>query len=341
MATDLSAGALSLGLDIGGTKVHGVLVDLTGDLPQVRCSVRRPTAHGIEGVVGSAAAVVADLLAEAGLTIGEIGMIGVGVPGVVDPVTDEVSHAVNLGIEGSAPLGALLAARLGVEVRLDNDLNVSALGAARGPVARGAASVLTGGDERSADLAYLALGTGVAAGLVLDGAVRRGASGAAGEIGHVPLVPDGLLCPCGQRGCLEQYASGSAIDAAWPSRTGRPSPVELFEAAEAGDPEAVRLRDGFAAAVASAVRLLVLTCDVRQVVLGGGVSALGTPLLLAVRSALAQQAESSPFLRALGLAERVDLSPAGFPVAAVGAALLAASAPAGREAVGTPTQVVR
>ncbi len=183
-----------------------------------------------------------------------------------------------------------------------------------------------------ADLAYLALGTGVAAGLVLDGMVRRGASGAAGEIGHIPLVPDGLACPCGQRGCLEQYASGSALDAAWPSRTGRPSPVELFEAAAEGDPAALRLRDAFIGAVASAVRILVLTCDVRQVVLGGGVSALGAPLLAAVRSALTEQAASSPFLRAMGLAERVVLAPADLPLAAVGAALLAADAPTGPRA---------
>lgn len=172
----------------------------------------------------------------------------------------------------------------------------------------------------------------MAAGLVLDGLVRRGASGAAGEIGHIPIVPDGLACPCGQRGCLEQYASGAALDLAWPSRTGRPSPVELFEAAGRGDPEAVGLRDTFAAAVASAVRLLVLTCDVRQVVLGGGVSALGAPLLAAVRSALTKQAASSPFLRAMGLAERVVLAPADVPVAAVGAALLAADLPVGPRA---------
>ncbi|WP_372593880.1 ROK family protein [Actinotalea sp.] len=320
MATDPQDEALSLGLDIGGTKVHGALVSFGGPQPLVRFTARRPTAHGVSGVVDSAAAVVAELLAAAGLTIDRLGAVGVGVPGIVDPVTAEVSHAVNLGIEGSAPLGALLAERLGVEVRVDNDLNVAALGAAR----------VMAGDE-PADLAYLALGTGVAAGLVLDGRVRRGASGAAGEIGHVPVVPDGRACPCGQRGCLEQYASGSALDAAWPSRTGRPAPVELLEAASGGDPVAVAVLDEFAAAVASAVRLLVLTCDMRQVVLGGGVSALGEPLLRAVRAALEEQAAASPFLRAIGLAERVTLAPAEVPLAAVGAALLGGGPVGGAE----------
>ncbi len=315
---DGTAGALSLGLDIGGTKVHGVLLDLAGGRPVVRSAVRRPTAHGVEGVVATAAAVAEDLLAQAGLRVDQVGPIGVGVPGVVDPATEVVSHAVNLGIEGSAPLGALLGARLGTRVRLDNDLNVAALGASRW---------LDDGEPR-ADLAYLALGTGLAAGLVFDGVVRRGVSGAAGEIGHIPLVPDGPACPCGQRGCLEQYASGAALDAAWPSRTGRPAPVELFAAAAAGDADAVRVRDTFASAVAAAVRLLVLTCDVRHVVLGGGVSALGAPLLDAVRAALVDQAAGSPFLRSLALAERVLLAPADVPVAAIGAALLARSEPA-------------
>jgi len=317
MATDLTAGALTLGLDIGGTKVHGVLVDCAGDVPQVRFAARRPTAQGVGGVVDSAADVVADLLGEAGLRIDQVAAVGVGVPGIVDPATEVVSHAVNLGIDGSVPLGALLAARLGVPVRLDNDLNAAAIGAA----------LRTGGGVKRADLAYLALGTGVAAGLVLDGTVRRGGSGAAGEIGHIPWVPDGLACPCGQRGCLEQYASGAALDAAWPSRTGRPSPVEVFEAADAGDEDAIQVRDTFARAVAGAVRVLVLTCDVRHVVLGGGVSALGPPLLDAVRAALAEQAAASPFLQAMALAERVVLAPAGVPVAAIGAALLATGGP--------------
>ena len=91
------------------------------------------------------------------------------------------------------------------------------------------------------DLAFLALGTGLAAGLLLEGRLRRGSTGGAGEIGHLTLVPDGLPCKCGQLGCLEQYASGSALDTAWPSRYGRPAPEELFAAAEAGD--AARRRD--------------------------------------------------------------------------------------------------
>ncbi|MCL3860384.1 ROK family protein [Actinotalea sp. K2] len=298
----------SVGLDVGGTKVLGVLLDADA---VVRQTVRVPTRRGVDGVVSCAEQAVLALCSAQGLAPGDLNGVGVGVPGLVDPSTGGVSHAVNLDIPGSdVPLGPLLAARLGgVGVDVENDLNVAALGAAR---------VL---GVTSGDLAFLALGTGVAAGLLLDGTLRRGHVGAAGEIGHVPYAATGPVCPCGQRGCLELYASGSAIDAAWPSRTGRPAPAEVFEAAASGDPQACAIRDAFVQAVATAVRLLVLTCDVEHVVLGGGVSEIGQPLLAAVSGAVRSQASGSPFLATLRIAERVQIVPSGALVAPIGAAL--------------------
>ncbi|HEY5247739.1 MAG TPA: ROK family protein [Dermatophilaceae bacterium] len=324
MTSAESADRLSVGLDVGGTKVLGVLVDVEG---HVLHSVRLPTRKGCHGVVESAAGAVERLLEGAGIPLAALTLVGMGVPGVVDPLTGEVEQAVNLGIDGSIALGSLLSARLaGVPVRADNDLNAAALGAAHLLGAQDAAGLGV------TDLAFLALGTGVAAGLVLDGVVRRGHRGAAGEIGHIPFVAGGLACPCGQRGCLEQYASGAALDLLWPSRTGRPAPAELFEAAAAGDVKAVRIRAAFADAVAAAVRILVLTCDVERVVIGGGVSALGAPLLQAVRGTLTDQAAGSPFLRSMNLAGRVELAAAGVPVAAIGASLLGARGLPGRTA---------
>lgn len=311
-APDPTAGRCSVGLDIGGTKVHGVLVDGDGG---VHGSVRAPTRWGTEGVVGAAAEVVERLCAAAGLSPGDLAGVGAGVPGLVDPATGEVSHAVNLGIAGHrVDLAPLLAAQLrGAPVVVENDLNVAALGAAR---------VL----GLSGDLAFLGLGTGVAAGLLLGGTLRRGHRGGAGEIGHVPYDPAGPLCPCGQRGCLELYASGSAIEGAWPSRSGRPPAVELFAAAAAGDPAAAPVRDAYATAVAAAVRLVVLTCDVEHVVLGGGVAEVGAPLLAAVVRQLEAQASGSPFLRSLQIADRVQVTPADVPLAPIGAALRARDA---------------
>lgn len=320
MGSTLSSRPLFAGLDIGGTSVLGVLV---GPDARLLHEVRLPTVKGCDGVAASAARAVLMLLQATRLPMTALGAVGIGVPGVVNPRSGQVGHAVNLRIDGPVALAPLLSARLGgVPVYADNDLNAAALGAAYLLRRHPGASMA---DDPVADLAFLALGTGVAAGLVLDGVVRRGAKGAAGEIGHIPVVPGGLRCPCGQRGCLEQYASGSALDVAWPSVNGRPSPAELFDAAQAGDPDALRIRDTFAGAVAAAVRLLVLTCDVGRVVIGGGVSAVGAPLLEVVQTALRDQAAGSSFLRSMDLANRVELAPGDVPVAAIGAALLGAA----------------
>jgi predicted NBD/HSP70 family sugar kinase len=172
-------------------------------------------------------------------------------------------------------------------------------------------------------MAYLNLGTGIAAGIVADGELWRGARGTAGEVGHISIDPNGPLCRCGQHGCIEALAGGGAIAERW----GRPGalPVrDVFDAADAGDPLARDLRIGLARGVAAAVRVLVLTADVDVVVLGGGVTALGPRLMADVSDELAASAETSPFMRSLHLEGRVELLPSGSPAAALGAALIGA-----------------
>ncbi|WP_240674877.1 ROK family protein [Cellulomonas endophytica] len=296
------------GLDVGGSKVLAVLLE-DGLL---RRTVRVPSRPGVTGVVATAADAVGRLCAAEGLAPGVLASVGVGLPGVVDAAAGTVAHAVNLGLEDAAPVAHLLGQALGgVRVALENDLNAAALGAARVLGLRG-------------DLAFLSLGTGLAAGLLLDGRLRRGHRGAAGEVGHLPYRPDGPVCPCGQRGCLELYASGSALAAAWPSRTGRPPAQEVFAAASQGDAAAGGVRDRFVDAVAAAVLTLVLTCDVEHVVVGGGVAQLGQPLLVALEVALRARTATSPFLASLGVADRVQVVRPELLVAPIGAALAAA-----------------
>ncbi|MFE5335531.1 ROK family protein [Isoptericola sp. NPDC056573] len=305
----------TVGLDIGGTKTLAVLLDAAG---ATVAQARLATERGPAGVVAGAARAVRGVARQAGVDVADVVGVGVGMPGLVDPAAGTVRHAVNVGVDASPlALARLLGDELGgIPVGLENDLNVAALGAAHLEAAA------AGTPRAGVDLAFLALGTGLAAGLVLDGELRRGFGGAAGEIGHVPVDPAGPVCPCGQRGCLELYASGTAVARLWPARTGRPAPVELFEAAERGVPGAVEARDVYASAVAAAVRMLVLTVDVRHVVLGGGVAQLGEPLLDAVRAALVRESRDSGFLSSLRLADRVRLAPGRVPVGAVGAAVV-------------------
>ncbi len=235
--------------------------------------------------------------------------IGVGIPGQVEPRTGRVTHAVNLGVD-NLDFGARLSSELGTQVHVENDVNAAALGVYQ---------VIADGNVHS--MAYLNLGTGLAAGLVLDGMLWRGSRGTAGEIGHIPIDPNGPGCPCGQRGCIEVLASGSAIARQWPMTTG--SPVQtLFEAAERGDELAIEVKRGLVTNIAAAVRVLVLTIDVDVVVLGGGISTLGERLRESVGAVLDGWAGESAFLASLDLAERVRLAPADHPSAAVGAALV-------------------
>ncbi|KRF12477.1 ROK family transcriptional regulator [Nocardioides sp. Soil797] len=293
---------LLVGLDIGATKILGVVASYDGT---VRASVRVDSPVGGPEVVAVAGRVVAELRDRTGEPVG--GRVGVGIPGLVDVTHGTVRHAVNLGVADGFPFGDELAARIDADVVVDNDVNAAALGAA----------AVTGRD----DLVYLSLGTGLAVAAVLDGHLRRGAHNAAGEIGHIPVDPAGPVCECGQVGCLETVASGSALAALWPSAD-RPPAQALFARAAAGDQLAVQVRDRFAGQVADAVRLVALTVDPQVVVLGGGVSHVGEPLRLAVARALDEQAAASPFLSSLDISGRLRLAPQDVPVAALGAALL-------------------
>ncbi len=297
---------MRVGLDIGGTKTDAVAI---GEDGHVAHTLRLPTGFGAEVVLHTAVAAVHQLAAATGTAVADFSSIGIGIPGAVDSESGRVSHAVNLGL-ADLELGALLHERLGRPVRVDNDVNAAALGAFH----------LQGlGSGQS--MAYLNVGTGLAAGLVLDGRLWSGVSGVAGEIGHIPVDPQGPVCPCGQRGCLELYASGSAVARQWPSDD--PLPVRaLFAAAASGDATAAAVRDRLLLGVAEAARILVLAVDVDDVVIGGGISRIGDELIEGVRGVIARWEADSAFVASLGLATRLRLLPADFPAAAVGAAFV-------------------
>jgi predicted NBD/HSP70 family sugar kinase len=173
-------------------------------------------------------------------------------------------------------------------------------------------------------LALLSLGTGVAAGVVIDGAIHRGATGMAGEIGHVVVDRAGSLCRCGQTGCLETVVSGPAIATAWKSAGQRTPASSLFAAAAGGDETASKLADEVTAHLATAIHWLAAAYDVDTIVLGGGLAGAGQPLLDAVRYALKTTAGSSDLATRTLDPNRIRLSPPGGPHGARGAALLAA-----------------
>ena len=299
---------MRVGLDIGGTKTDAVAVDRDG---AIVARVRLATGWGADAVVGTVIEAVAALGRESAVAGKTIESVGIGIPGQIQPGSTRVVHAVNLGV-AELDLAGALGPHLSVPTHVENDVKAAAYGA----------FVLHGG---SGSMGYLNIGTGIAAGIVSEGSLWRGARGTAGEVGHVSVDPNGPLCRCGQRGCIEALAGGGAIAERW----GRPGalPVrDVYDAADAGDPVARGLRAGLARGVAAAVRVLVLTADVDTVVLGGGVTALGGRLMDDVGAQLATSAAASPFMRSLRLEQRVELLPVGSPAAALGAALVVSAA---------------
>lgn len=299
----MSAGILRIGLDIGGTKTDAVL--LGGD--EVSARVRIATSWGATGVIETALRAIEEVCRLGGVEQTDVASIGIGVPGQVS-AGGFVRHAVNLGVDELA-LAELLGERVGRPVAVENDVKAASLGAA----------TLLGSHG---SLAYLNLGTGVAAGYVVDGRLRRGSRGTAGEIGHIPVDPDGHLCRCGQRGCIETLAGGAYVAEHWGSPSDYPV-LAVFDAADLGDDRAVAIRAGLARGVASAVTVLALSIDPDRIVIGGGVTALGERLTDLLRHELARAADGSDFLRSLDLDSRIEILPRSLPAAAVGAALVA------------------
>ena len=298
----------AIGVDVGGTSTEAVLIDDQG-LVQAKTSVPTETPGG---------PVVLDSIIDAiqGLGSEQPGVpVGIGIPGQVDSRAGTVRLAVNLGIDEPYPLAALVRDRLGSPVLLENDVRAAAFGVYDRLGAEG---------EDPGDLAYVSLGTGVAAGLVIDGVVHRGASGMAGEIGHVVIDREGSLCACGQTGCLETVVSGPSIAAAWRASGGEDTASALFKAAADGDETAQEVAEIVTASLAQAIHWLSAAYDVDTIVIGGGVASAGEPLLEMLGYALTKTAGTSTLANRTLDPARIRLSPNGDPHGARGAALLAA-----------------
>lgn len=297
----------TIGVDIGGTTTRVVAYRAPGADLAVS---RMPTPKGAAAIVDRLCEQITDLTA-AGPWGSTPASIGVGIPGVVHAGC--VDMALNIGVGEPFPLAQVLAERLDAPVTVENDVNAAALGAHH---------VLAPGHDVS--LAFLNIGTGFAAGVVANGEVLRGASGTAGEIGHIAVPGWTTRCGCGQIGCLETVVSGRAIRAAMRERGLDGGARELWQLAAAGSGEAIRLRDDIVDALGWACQLVILLLDVDSIVIGGGVgAALGDELIDPLRARLQVLARESALLARLDIAGRVRPLPAGVELGALGADLAA------------------
>lgn len=272
-----------IGVDLGGTTIKFAILTSEGEIQQkwsIRTNILDEGSHIVPDIIDS----INHHLDLFQLSRERVIGIGMGTPGTIDFENGTVRSAYNLNWSGEQAVRAQLEAGTGFPVTLDNDANCAALGEQW----RGA-----GDNEPNVD--FITLGTGVGGGLVLDGKLVHGAAGSAGEIGHVIVEPDGYQCTCGNKGCLEQYASATGVvhlaqDLA-EAYVGSARLKEMidngdevtskivFDLAKEGDFLANEVVDKVGHYLGLACANLANTLNPTKIIIGGGVSAAGSFLL--------------------------------------------------------------
>ncbi|BDI22386.1 ROK family glucokinase [Herbiconiux sp. L3-i23] len=277
----------SIGLDIGGTKIAGALVDELGTIVAER---RVATPAGDSALLeDSVVEMVKQLDAEAAAIGDRVAAVGVAIPGFIDAAQSVVYYTPNLPWRHE-PMREKLETRLGLPIVIENDAN-----------AAGWAEFRFGAARLVSDMVMLTIGTGVGGAIVHDDTLFRGGFGAAAELGHLRLVPGGLPCGCGARGCIEQYGSGRALlrmanEVADAGGIGLPLAEARAETGVlTGDQVSTLLQAGDAGALAALRRLgrhlgeacasLAAVLDPQMFVFGGGVAQAGELMLEPIRAA--------------------------------------------------------
>ncbi|TWT05225.1 ROK family protein [Planococcus sp. CPCC 101016] len=241
-----------LGIDIGGTKIRMGIIDAAGE---IYYDEQVPTQFPLYAYLEEQVQRLLTLYPE-------VAAIGIGTHGFVEPKEGRVIYATDIlpGWSGTQ-VKAQLEQATGKKVEVENDANCVALAEAKFGAAKGLDRVVC-----------LTLGTGLGGGVLWDGKLLSGGPhGGAGELGHMLLYPNGVLCPCGRKGCGEQYVSGTAIRRRIKEAGLKVTPQELFENA-AADPDCMKLVEGFTADLAFIVSNLQAAFDMEMMIIGGGVS---------------------------------------------------------------------
>src|SRR5579859_253898 len=253
----------AIGVDLGGTNLRIAAVDSGGNLLQ-KVTTGAQVAKGRDFVVAEMSEAIRQLSAKFS-SLGELEGIGIGVPGIIDMDTGIVRKSPNLPDWIDYPVREEIERRLGTHVVLENDANVAALG-----------EKWLGAGREVDSLCMITLGTGVGGGLVLNGKIWRGMTGMAGEVGHMTVEPGGPPCGCGSRGCIEQFASATAIkrmaveaiakdEAEFSSRI-------VYQMAVQGDPAAQQIFREVGTALGITIASLVNVLNLPMYVVGGGVA---------------------------------------------------------------------
>ncbi len=306
----------TIGVDVGGSKVAVMVVDGHRRIQaclQAPTDLRTPQAT-FDGILQ----VIREGMRQSGVGPQQVAAVGVGVPGRVNPSTGVVRLAVNLNwIEYS--LAESLRQALGVPCQIENDVRAAALGLHR-----------YGLDASVDNLAYLNIGTGVSAGLILNGQLFTGSRGMAGEVGHIIVDPCGPRCACGLNGCLETMVSGPAlarfgqkIAGSLPGVQGPVTAEMVLQAAAAGFTPAVEIVRTASRCMAWAIHGLVMAYDVERVFLGGGVTRSGEAFFNPIMKEVENLRAVSPLAAEMMTPGLIQRLPEGFSAGLWGAIAVA------------------
>lgn len=311
----------AVGIDIGGTKIAGALVDPAGNLVE---ELKVPTPAEDSQAIVEAVAQLINTLSTGRDVVGA----GIAAAGFIDAEQANIVYAPNLSWRNE-PFKAKVEALVSVPVLLENDAN-----------AAGWAEYVYGAGKGTKHMVMLTIGTGVGGAVVADSHLLRGGFGIGGELGHIRVVPSGRLCGCGQYGCIEQYGSGTALlrSAKELATSGKPegarlaqlshevgelTGLEVAQAISENDPGAVALVQELGSWIGQTIGSITAVLDPELVVIGGGVSAVGEVLMKPIRDAFLAhlpargfrpelQIKPAEFLNAAGLVGAADLARRAF-----------------------------
>lgn len=310
-----------LGIDLGGTNIVAGVVD---ENFKIIARAKRKTAspRSAEEIADDMAAAAIEAVKNAGLTLEQIDSCGIGAPGSVDTKTGVISYSNNLGFY-NVPLGKMMKERLSKNIYIENDANAAAYG-----------EYIAGAGKGTDNFIAMTLGTGVGAGIIINGKIYSGSNGAGGEIGHIVIQMNGERCTCGRNGCLEMYASATGLinqtiqamerypnSVMWKIADGKKenaNGLTAFDAMRKGDMAGKMVVDKFIEYLSVGVANVINTFQPDVLCIGGGVSHEGDALIVPLK----QLVEGEDYARNIKRRTVIKSATLGNDAGIIGAAYL-------------------
>lgn len=312
--------AYYVGIDLGGTNIKTGVVDSEGNLIN-KIKIKTHAERTMEEIIHDMGQTALDVIKDAGLEVSDISAIGIGSPGTPDNLSGVLVYSSNLPFN-MAPMRKLIREVVDLPVYIDNDANCAAM-----------AEAVAGAAKGTKDSVTITLGTGVGAGVIVNGRIYSGFNQAGSEFGHTVLVSGGIQCKCGRKGCFEQYASASALarmtkEAADEdpnsllteviAEQGAPNAKAAFIAMRRGDKKAEEVIDKYTDYLADGLANAINTFMPEVLVVGGGVCNEGDPLLIPMR----EKTMSRPYFGPGVPKTEIRLAQMGNDAGIVGAAMM-------------------